>query len=524
MRKIVNAPKGILAVLFVLTLAWAGCGGGGGSSDGGDPSITYTGLTTPAAITAANAEDLLTGSLLGVEAGGYFSLAENGSLEPDRRAQDSVISSDPIAIGLPLVLRSAAGTVSLSDSKRNSARSLARAVSDTIDGNCGGSATYWLNVDDATGAFNGTFDFSRYCEDDIVISGDTDISGTANLTTGAISAITYEFEKLVIDESIFKGNVRIDDTAIPRVIVLDVLMQDSVSGNVYWANDYSLWTTDLNATEPLLVSTGGWPIRGILLCAGVNNTKATLTAISASSYKIEADANGDDTYDYHSGVLPWPDAAGFTHSWTQITSDNRTNRGWTLKTEIGIDGISDAPQWAYGPDGSLGPFMPMDPYLAWTPPYPPIYEGAFLSGLPSDYNGYSFAWAWADENGSYAQTAVASGIREVPLSYNFNVLSGGEHPTFAWDNDDPGFSEYRIRVLNPGTEALLYQVSLDYAQFGAHPVYQLTEFSFLPGVTYLLRIEARQFVAPDTYSTPDGTIPLVLNRSTLLVTYTNSGA
>ena len=216
------------------------------------------------------------------------------------------------------------------------------------------------------------------------------------------------------------------------------------------------------------------------------------------------------------------DASAFTHSWTQISSDNRSTRGWTVKTEIGIDGISGNPQWAYGSSGVLGSFTAMDPWMVWTPPYPPIYESAFLSGQPSDYNGYSFAWTWTGANGSYIQTAVATGIRKVPLSYNFHVVSGGEHPTIGWSNDDLNFSQYRIRILNPDTEALLDEISLDYAQFGAHPVYKINEFSFLPGVAYLLRIEARQFLMPSVYSTPDGIIPMVLNRSTLIVPYTNS--
>jgi hypothetical protein len=215
-------------------------------------------------------------------------------------------------------------------------------------------------------------------------------------------------------------------------------------------------------------------------------------------------------------------ALGFTHSWTEIISDNKSTTGWTLKTDIGIDGILGNPQWAYGPNGSVGAFTPMDSWMVWTPPYLPIYISEPLSRQPSDYNGYSFTWTWTDSYGSYMQTAVATGIRKVALSYNFHVVSGGEHPTIGWSNDDLNFSSYKIRVLNPVTEALLYQVSLDYAQFGAHPVYKITDFSFLPGVSYLLRIEAFQNLKPDIFSTPDNTIPTVLNRSTLYVDYTNS--
>jgi hypothetical protein len=548
MNRIYSSPRCILFI-FCLIFSFIGCGGGGGGSSndgggggGGDGSITYTGRTTPATITEANAEDLVFGSLLGLEIGGSFSLnADSGGGKlVDKQGQTNSIH--PIAINLPLVLNNTAKNIFYAHSKKSSSISIARTATNTINGNCGGTATYTINVNDTAGSYEGTFIFAQYCEDGIVISGGTDINGTLNLATGDIITVTYLFDNLTIDEFIYKGNVSVNDAVTPQRITLDLLVKDSALDKVYWAKEYSILVNEITATdseievtgtyydpdqgyvtvstrEPLIVSTEDWPILGIMLCIGGNNTKTKLTAISASSYRLEVDTNGDDTYDYNSGILVWPGVTGFTHLYTQITSDNRTTRGWTLKTEMGIDGISGSPQWSYGPNNTLGIFAPMNPWLVWTPPYPPIYEGEFLSGQPSDYNGFSFAWTWIDTNGSYEQTAVASGIRELPLSYSFNVVSGGEHPIFAWANDDLNFSEYRIRVLNPDTEALLYQVSLDYAQFGANPVYQITEFSFLPGVTYLLRIEARQFLTPDTYSTPDGTIPLVLNRSILLVNY-----
>ena len=551
MKRIYSISKFILPILF-FSLTLISCGGGGGGSSegggggGGPPppvTITYVGLTTPASLTEANSEDMIFGSLGAVETAAALTL-NSDSQSDQSQAEKKPISNHPNVFDFPLILKNAAENISLDHLSRYSSSTLARTETDTINGNCGGSAKYTLNINDATGSYDGTFIFTQYCEDGIVISGDTNINGTLNLATGDIITITYVFDNLTVDEFSFKGNIFLNSAVTPQIITLDLLTKDSALNKVYWAKEYSILIAEINETdieieitgtyydpdqgyvtvstpEPLLVSTGDWPILGILLCVGGNNTKAKLTAISTSSYRIEADTNGDDTYDYNSGILTWPGVTGFTHLYTQITSDNRTTRGWTLKTEMGIDGIYGNPQWSYGPNGTLGTFTPMNPWLVWTPPYPPIYEGEFLSGQPSDYNGYSFAWTWIDTNGSYEQTAVASGIREVPLSYNFNVVSGGEHPTFGWDNDDLNFSEYRIRVLNPDTEALLYQVSLDYAQFGAHPVYQITEFSFLPGVTYLLRIEARQFLTPDTYSTPDGTIPLVLNRSTLLVNYIN---
>jgi hypothetical protein len=254
-----------------------------------------------------------------------------------------------------LVLKNTAKNISLADSKPYSLSALASTTTEAINGSCGGSATYHLNINDTTGAFDGTFDFSQYCENNIVISGGTDINGTANLATGEITTIAYAFENLTVDAFVFRGNVFVNDAATPQMITLDVLFKDNSSNKVYWANDYVLSITGINETdveidgtgtyydpdqgyvivstpEPLMVSTGDWPIHGVLLCVGGNNTKAKLTAISASSYRIEADTNGDDVYDYNSGMLTWPGVAGFTHSGTRGVSDIRTAKGGTLKT------------------------------------------------------------------------------------------------------------------------------------------------------------------------------------------------
>jgi hypothetical protein len=199
-----------------------------------------------------------------------------------------------------------------------------------------------LNINDVTGTYDGTFIFSQFCEDGIVISGDTNINGTVNLATAEILTVTYVFESLTVDDFTYKGDVFVNDAVTPQIITLDLLAKDSASDKVYWAKDYSLIITDINATdveievtgtyydpdqgyvtvstsEPLLVSTEDWPIFGILLCVGDKNTKARLTAINEYSYRIEADTNGDDTFDYSSGDLIWPGAT-LPSPWQQKAS------------------------------------------------------------------------------------------------------------------------------------------------------------------------------------------------------------
>lgn len=330
--------SGWIPSILLIALTVTGCGGGGGGSASSPaPVITYTGLTTPAVITEANAEDLAFGSLLGIESGAVFTLSAGLRDKPGK-----TISSRPNAIDLPLSLRKAALKVSAANSKSTASRTLAFTETDTIIGSCGGTADYILDIGDATGTFEGTFVFSRYCEDGIVISGDTEVDGTVDLATGEIVTIAYAFESLTVDGFIYKGTISVDASAAPQIITLDLLARENASGKVDWVRNYTLSVTEISAAEiqieatgayydpdlgyidvstpePLLILAGDWPGSGVLLCLGGRNTKARLTAVDASSYRLEADANGDDFYDYDSGVLPWPEKIN-PASWQQKAS------------------------------------------------------------------------------------------------------------------------------------------------------------------------------------------------------------
>jgi hypothetical protein len=114
-----------------------------------------------------------------------------------------------------------------------------------------------------------------------------------------------------------------------------MMIRDEASGKVYWAEDYvmNVWDypmltyTDISMTGKsyhpdygsVNVSTptnfrindlDAYPYQGVMLCEGQpgpagGNTTAQLTALSAATYRVVADTNGDAAVEWDSGVLYW---------------------------------------------------------------------------------------------------------------------------------------------------------------------------------------------------------------------------
>jgi hypothetical protein len=81
-----------------------------------------------------------------------------------------------------------------------------------------------------------------------------------------------------------------------------------VSGK-YYHPDYGY----VNISTPTafrIYSGSVWPSQGVLMLDGKTgiaggSTRARLTVISSNAYEVEADTDGDGTYDWNSGSLNW---------------------------------------------------------------------------------------------------------------------------------------------------------------------------------------------------------------------------
>jgi len=306
----------LLCVIFLGIISIIGTGGGGGGGSA-PPPITYSGLTTQAEITDANAELFAAGAFGAGRTGTTFS--DMGAVE---KSGDGDISSFRI-FSISQVLKDAVLQVDLSSI--TSPPFIGASKSSTEDGPCGGTVSYSIQYNETTGVFSGTFTFKSYCDSGVVISGSTTVSGTINLGTSMIEDIHFKFTNLSDGSSTLRGDLYMDFTVSPIRIDYDTYLKDNATNTVYWAQDYVIKITEgvdvdgdyldveinsgnyyepdygyvtITTPTPFRIYVSDlYPREGVMVATGTGSTKVRLTAISNTECQIDADLNGDDIYD-----------------------------------------------------------------------------------------------------------------------------------------------------------------------------------------------------------------------------------
>lgn len=336
MKKVINGLINNLRYFCLLAAITLGLmaivatgGGGGGGGGGGTPPMQYTGLSTPATIDGTNAVQLAVGAYAGGAVGsvmGSGAVAQTGKIGRPRTLTISKALEKAIRhIDVASALGSASFGAIITDSG-------------TIDGNCGGSLSYTINIDDVTGDFTGNFNFNNYCEDGVTFSGNSSVSGTADLVTEEFIQLSLSFDSLSIttdgDSITIDGSITYDDLQAPLVNVdMDFLMRDDSTKKVYWLHNYYLRISegpdyidfyilgryydpdygyvDSESTTDFRIYDGDvWPSQGVLIIEGETgiaggSTMARLTAGPPGIYEVDADTNGDGAWDWNSGPLNW---------------------------------------------------------------------------------------------------------------------------------------------------------------------------------------------------------------------------
>jgi hypothetical protein len=312
------------------TTTTGGTDGGTGGDTGGQADLTYTGSTSEAIIDSGNCLAFCVGAYDGAKTG-----------TATRQSPAGADSGEDI--GLPRILRI---SQALEDSLRQievlneagvrSSKDV-YTVTDTLPGDCGGTASYSISLNDQTGYFSGTFDYTEYCSGGVTLDGSATYSGQFDMNTGYMTTFSFSFDELTstsaYESYTIDGEITWNVSGSSYLLEMDMTMRDNIEQVVYKVEDYSMSLTEVGneieleisgkfydpdygyitvSTEEPFVYTyyDYYPYEGVLVVTGApgtagGNTKARLTVLSSATFMVEADTDGDGTYDYDSGVLYW---------------------------------------------------------------------------------------------------------------------------------------------------------------------------------------------------------------------------
>jgi hypothetical protein len=214
-------------------------------------------------------------------------------------------------------------------------------ASDTIAGDCGGNAQYAIQYNDAIGVFSGNLTFTNYCANGSTLSGIASFSGKVDVNTKKFQSFTLSLNNITTtsgnDSFTVIGSITYSFQASSITVTMDMLLRDNRTAKVCWVSNFTmiLWVVtnvvpnyvdfqvsgryyhpdygyvDISTPTSFRIYSGSqWPSQGILIVEGKTgtaggSTKARSTVISSTNYQVEADTNGDATYEWNSGFLTW---------------------------------------------------------------------------------------------------------------------------------------------------------------------------------------------------------------------------
>ena len=320
-----------IGTIWVLAI-FTGCSGGSG---GDPPTLNYSGVETPVAINADNAYAMLTGAYEGGQTTAAFNIFGAAETEP------SMLQNKPGMLILAEALETFLYDVNMQPQHSGTYAGAIITDSETLFGSCGGSVNYDVGIDSILGDFSGTADFREYCHtsnSDLVLDGIADFSGEYDIFSLEIDDFTFIFRNLAGTTSegsyVLNGSLKGKVSDTRAELKTTSVIKDDITGKTYWLKDFTLTAEQEDlfvtitadgryydhdygyvdvSTEELfrIYDNDDWPSSGVLALEGAEGveggkTMARLVVLDANSFQIEADTDGDGSFDdYNSGPLPW---------------------------------------------------------------------------------------------------------------------------------------------------------------------------------------------------------------------------
>ena len=221
------------------------CSGGSGGSGGGTTGISYSGATYQAAITSDNANTLIGESVQGALTGD--SMVPLGVMSSDSDS-DNISLSGPTPLSLQaLFAASLADIRPMSRDAQTLAYDADAAASESVYGQCGGSATFAAAYDQGSGLYSGSFQFNGYCNNDVSLTGKATFVMRMNQSAGEVDYFKFVFINLTSNVggeiNTISGSLEcyVDGTDV--TIYTEMVHADGTTGMVYWLDDFTIQGT-----------------------------------------------------------------------------------------------------------------------------------------------------------------------------------------------------------------------------------------------------------------------------------------
>jgi hypothetical protein len=324
----------LFSLAVIVSLGIFSCGGGGGGSSSGGT------INTPAEVSSSNAVALTATAYTAMEAVPTFDSFGG-----------SAMASGSNLVGMKELCRLTQKVVARVENYEPSAgrpafdQSSVAWNSGAQPGTYGGTMSISLNINENTGAFTGAMSFNNFSEEQgvtengtIRFAGVIDIDALAsNPDNFSITSMSMNFSayRTVSENETFtlSGTATLAYTGDDYVLEMDLTATEN--GETVKFTDFTISCTDYGTyltmhvtgrfgsaeygyvdmtteTDLTIGYSDDYPSAGAIIATGDTGaldgvTKARIEFLSSSTYQVTADTDGDNTYDWDSGVLGWED-------------------------------------------------------------------------------------------------------------------------------------------------------------------------------------------------------------------------
>jgi uncharacterized repeat protein (TIGR01451 family) len=348
-----------------------GGGGGGGGSGGGGPSgaITYTGVTTIAALSGTNASKIANDVVGPSGTAGLSAVAGVAVDGPKPAAPTSTAGSvNGLAQRLAQTLRGATPSMRSGpvagvavDQTQPCTNGGSIRVQGTINDNGTGSVTLTFNscterdvtVSGQASAQVNAFDLGTSTPTDMVISftrlmvrgagASVDFGGAMHLQESLPTNTETLTVNFVVIDNITANMVKAENLVFVNVsnnLLSPSSFSESVSGRLY---DKTEGFVDISTPIPLHFgsTTQDFPDSGQMVLRGANNASIRLNALSSALITIALDVNGDGTYE-NTATLKWTDLAGAVGADLRDNDGDGMHNSWETANGLDPNNAADA--------------------------------------------------------------------------------------------------------------------------------------------------------------------------------------